>query len=39
MFDPMIACYVLSSLIFQVHCMATNGADHADMILTVKVLP
>jgi len=24
---------------FQVHCMATNGTEHADMILTVKVLP
>ncbi|MBV8332556.1 MAG: cupredoxin domain-containing protein [Candidatus Eremiobacteraeota bacterium] len=24
---------------FQVHCMATNGAEHTDMILTVKVLP
>lgn len=24
---------------FQVHCMATDGTEHADMILTVKVLP
>ena len=24
---------------FEVHCMATNGTEHADMILTVKVLP
>ena len=24
---------------FRVHCMATNGAEHTDMILTVKVLP
>jgi len=24
---------------FQVHCMATNGTEHTDMILTVKVLP
>ena len=24
---------------FQVHCMATSGTEHTDMILTVKVLP